>query len=41
LEIYLPEDPAIPLTGIYLKDAPPYQRDILHMFIETLVGKRK
>jgi hypothetical protein len=26
LEIDLPEDPAIPLLGIYPKDAPPYHR---------------
>jgi hypothetical protein len=28
LEIDLPEDPAIPLLGIYSKDAPPCQRGI-------------
>ena len=27
LGIVLPEDPAIPLLGIYLKDAPTYNKD--------------
>jgi hypothetical protein len=27
LEIVLPEDPAIPLLGIYPKDAPIYDKD--------------
>jgi hypothetical protein len=28
LEIVLPEDLAIPLLGIYPKDAPPYHKDM-------------
>ena len=37
LKIVLPEDPAIPLLGIYLKDASPYSRDKCStMFIATL-----
>jgi hypothetical protein len=36
LEIVLPEDPDIPLLGIYLKDAPPYHKDMCStMFIAT------
>jgi hypothetical protein len=27
LEIVLPEDPTIPLLGIYPEDAPPYSRE--------------
>ena len=27
MEIVLPEDPAIPLLGIYPKDAPTYNKD--------------
>jgi hypothetical protein len=27
LDIILPEDPAIPLLGIYPKDGPPYNKD--------------
>jgi hypothetical protein len=37
LEIDLPEDPAIPLLGIYPKDAPPYHRGTCSiMFIAAL-----
>jgi hypothetical protein len=37
LEIDLPEDPAIPLLGIYPNDAPPCHRDICStMFIAAL-----
>jgi hypothetical protein len=37
LEIDLPEDPVIPLLGIYLKDAPPYHKDMcLTMLIAVL-----
>jgi hypothetical protein len=36
-EIELPEDPAIPLFGIYPKDAPPCHRStFFSMFIEAL-----
>jgi hypothetical protein len=38
LEIYQPEDLAIPLLGIYSKDAPPCHRiTCSNMFIEALV----
>jgi hypothetical protein len=37
LEIVLPDDPAIPLLGIYPKDAPTYNKDICStMFIAAL-----
>jgi hypothetical protein len=37
LEIVLPEDPAIPLLGIYPKDTPPYHKDMCStMFIAAL-----
>jgi hypothetical protein len=37
LEIVLPEDPVIPLLGIYPKDAPTYNKDTCSsMFIEPL-----
>jgi hypothetical protein len=37
LEIVLPEDLAIPLLGIYLKDAPPYHEDTCSsMFIAAV-----
>jgi hypothetical protein len=37
LEIDLPENPAIPLLGIYPKDAPPFHRGICStMFIAAL-----
>jgi hypothetical protein len=37
LEIDLPEDPAIPLLGIYPKDAPPWHRGMCStMFIVAL-----
>jgi hypothetical protein len=37
LEIVLPEDPAIPLLGIYAKDAPTYNKDTCSiMFIAAL-----
>ena len=37
MEIDLPEDPAIPLLGIYPKDAPPFHRGICStMFIAAL-----
>jgi hypothetical protein len=37
LEIVLPEDPAISLLGIYLKDAPIYNKDTCStMFIAAL-----
>jgi hypothetical protein len=37
LEIVLPEDPAIPLMGIYPKDAPTYNKDTCStMFIGIL-----
>jgi hypothetical protein len=37
LEIVLPEDPAIPLLGLYLKDASPYHKDMCSsMFISAL-----
>ena len=37
MEIVLPEDPAIPLLGIYPKDAPTYNKDTCSiMFIATL-----
>jgi hypothetical protein len=37
LEIYIPEDPAIPLLGIYPKDAPTYKEDTCsNMFIVAL-----
>ena len=37
LDIVLLEDPAIPLLGIYPKDAPTYNKDICStMFIATL-----
>ena len=40
LEIHLPEDPTIPLLGIYTKDAPPYT--IFHYVLSGLVcdGKK-
>jgi hypothetical protein len=28
LDIVLPEDPALPLLGIYIEDAPKYNKDI-------------
>ena len=37
METVLLEDPAIPLLGIYLKDAPPYHKDTCSsMFIAAL-----
>jgi hypothetical protein len=37
LDIVLPEDPAIPLLDIYLKDAPKYKKDTCFtMFTEAL-----
>ena len=37
MEIYLPEDPAILLLGIYAKDDPPCHRDLFSiMFIAAL-----
>jgi hypothetical protein len=37
LDIGQPEDPAIPLLGIYTKDAPKYNKDICSsMFIAAL-----
>jgi hypothetical protein len=37
LEIVLPQDLAIPLLGIYPKDAPPYHKNTFStMFIEAL-----
>jgi hypothetical protein len=37
LDIVLPEDPAIPLLGIYPEDAPTYNKDICStMFIAAL-----
>ena len=37
LEIVLPEDPTIPLLGIYPKDAPPYHKDMCStIFIAAL-----
>jgi hypothetical protein len=36
LEIVLPEDQAIPLLGIYLKDAPIYKYTCSTMFIAAL-----
>jgi hypothetical protein len=37
LDIVLPEDPAIPLLGIYQKDSPTYRKDTCYtMFIEAL-----
>jgi hypothetical protein len=37
LEIVLPEDPAVPLLGIYPKDALPYHKDTCStMFIAAL-----
>jgi hypothetical protein len=37
MEIALPEDPAIPLMGIYPKDAPSYHKDMCStMFIAAL-----
>jgi hypothetical protein len=37
LDVVLPEDPAIPLLGIYLEDAPTYNKDTCStMFIEAL-----
>jgi len=37
LDIELPEDPAIPLLGIYPKDAPTYNKDTCYtMFIAAL-----
>jgi hypothetical protein len=39
LEIVLPEDPAIPVLGIYLKDAPTYNKDTWStMFIAALLA---
>jgi hypothetical protein len=38
LKIDVPEDPAIPLLGIYTKDTPPYHRDTCSiMFIPALL----
>jgi hypothetical protein len=38
LEIVLPEDPAIPLLGIYPKNVSPYQKDTCSiMFITALL----
>jgi hypothetical protein len=38
LEIVLPEDPVIPLLGIYPKDAPPYHKDVCStMFMNSLI----
>jgi len=45
LDIELPEDPAIPLLGIYPKDAPTYKKDrcstmfIAALFIIARAGK--
>jgi hypothetical protein len=37
LDIILPEDPAIPVLGIYLKDVPPYHKNMCStMFIAAL-----
>jgi hypothetical protein len=37
LEIFLPEDPSIPLIGIHPKGAPPYQKDTCStMFISFI-----
>ena len=37
MDIVLPEDPAIPLLGILLKDVPPYHKDTCStMFIAAL-----
>jgi hypothetical protein len=37
MKIVLPEDPPIPLLGIYSKDAPPYHKDMCStMFIAAL-----
>ena len=37
MDIVLPEDPVIPLLGIYPKDAPPYNKDTCStMFIAAL-----
>jgi hypothetical protein len=37
LDIVLPEDPAIPLLGIYPKDAPTYNQDMCSiMFLAAL-----
>jgi hypothetical protein len=33
LEIVLPEDPAIPLLGIYPKDGPPFHKDTWSPFL--------
>jgi hypothetical protein len=40
LEIGLPQELAIPVLGIYLKDAPSYHKDTCStMFIEALIIK--
>jgi hypothetical protein len=42
MKIVLPEDPAIPLLGIYPKDAPTYNKDICSiMFIVALFIKAR
>ena len=42
LEIVLPEDPAIPILGIYMKDAPPYHKDTCSsMFTAVLIITNK
>jgi hypothetical protein len=42
MEIVLPEDPAIPLLGIYPKDAPTYNKDICStIFIVALFIKAR
>ena len=39
MDIELPEDPAIPLLGIYPKDAPTYKKDthVLHYVHRSLI----
>jgi hypothetical protein len=38
LEIILPEDPTIPLLGMYPKDVPPYHKDTYsNMFIAAII----
>jgi len=39
LDIVLPNDPATPLLGIYPKDAPTYNRHVLHYVHSSLIYK--
>jgi hypothetical protein len=41
LDIVLPEDPAISLLGIYPKDAPTYNKDILYVHNRLIYDSQK